>query len=73
MILYVLYEISGCIYTLIVSHGAGAEFGKRVLREEGEGALSPRLQQMLGVVLMNGGGNIYDPEWLAANPRPDLM
>ena len=56
-----------------MSHGAGAEFGKRVLREEGEGALSPRLQQMLGVVLMNGGGNIYDPEWLAANPRPDLM
>jgi ectoine hydroxylase-related dioxygenase (phytanoyl-CoA dioxygenase family) len=40
--------------------------------EAGGRALSPRLRQMLGLELM-GGGNIYDPEWLAANPRADLV
>ena len=39
----------------------------------GQQLLTPRLRQMLGLELMGGGGNIYDPEYLEIHPRPDLM
>lgn len=52
-------------------------FATAVARLDQRGGLdtaSPVLHQLLGLRLMEeaGGSNIYDPAWLAQNPRADL-
>ena len=46
--------------------------GRRVEAKLGK-KLEPMLRQMVGLEMANGGGNIYDPEHMRRNPRPDLV
>ena len=50
---------------------SGLERSARQLLAAG-GELSPLQRQLMALDQRDGGGNIYDEEWLAAHPRPDI-